>query len=145
MIANNYRTTEVLCTCKMRNEIKTKRNEINRNEIHRNETKFTETRRKNRNETKRNNSKWNKTYFNETISWGNTRQKLSEKNRESIVEKFIVFQVIFKKIVLHLAMTNWLIHRLLTAKRHISDIPAILIFAIQGLRSALTHLHPWHR
>jgi hypothetical protein len=32
----------------------------------------------------------------------------------------------FKKILLHLAMTNWLIHRLLTAKRHISDIPAIL-------------------
>jgi hypothetical protein len=38
----------------------------------------------------------------------------------------IVFQVIFKKIVLYLAMTNWLIHRLLTAKHHISDIPAIL-------------------
>jgi len=33
-------------TCKMRNEIETKRNEINRNE-----TKFTETKR-NRNETK---------------------------------------------------------------------------------------------
>ena len=31
-----------------------------------------------------------------------------------------------KRIVLHLAMTNWLIHRLLTAKRHISDIPSIL-------------------
>ena len=29
----------------MRNEIETKRNEINRNEIHRNETKFTETKR----------------------------------------------------------------------------------------------------
>jgi hypothetical protein len=92
MIANNYRTTEVLCTCKMPNEIKTKRNEINRNEIHRNETKFTETKRNKskrnwpkRNET--NNSKWNKTYFNEAISWGNTRQKLNEKNRESIVEK----------------------------------------------------------
>jgi hypothetical protein len=39
MIANNYRTTEVLCTCKMPNEIKTKRNEINRNEIDQNETK----------------------------------------------------------------------------------------------------------
>jgi hypothetical protein len=26
-----------------------------------------------------------KTYFNETISWGNTRQKLNEKNRESII------------------------------------------------------------
>ena len=43
-------------TCKMRNEIKTKRNEINRNE-----TKFTETKRYrneiDRNETKRNNSK----------------------------------------------------------------------------------------
>ena len=26
-------------TCKMRNEIETKRNEINRNEIHRNETR----------------------------------------------------------------------------------------------------------
>jgi hypothetical protein len=44
-VANNYRTTEVLGTCKMRNEIKPKRNEINRNEIHRNETKFTETKR----------------------------------------------------------------------------------------------------
>jgi hypothetical protein len=33
-------------------------------------------------ETKRNNSKCNKTYFNETISWGNRRQKLDEKNRE---------------------------------------------------------------
>ena len=45
-----------LGTCKMRNEIETKRNEtkrneINRNEIHRNETKFTETKR-NRNETR---------------------------------------------------------------------------------------------
>ena len=43
-------------TCKMRNEIETKRNEINRNE-----TKFTETKRNrneiDRNETKRNNSK----------------------------------------------------------------------------------------
>jgi hypothetical protein len=38
-------------TFKMRNEIETKRNEINRNEIHRNETKFTETKR-NRNETR---------------------------------------------------------------------------------------------
>ena len=38
-------------TCKMRNEIETKRNEINRNEIHRNEMKFTETKRK-RNETR---------------------------------------------------------------------------------------------
>jgi hypothetical protein len=36
-------------------------------------------------ETKRNNSKWNQTYFNERISWGNTRQKLNEKNRESII------------------------------------------------------------
>ena len=43
-------------TYKMRNEIETKRNEINRNEMHRNETKFTETKR-NGNETKRNNSK----------------------------------------------------------------------------------------
>jgi hypothetical protein len=43
-------------TCKMRNEIETKQNEmkrsgINRNKIHRNETKFTGTKR-NRNETK---------------------------------------------------------------------------------------------
>ena len=63
----------------MRNEIETKRNEINRNEIHRNETKFTETKRNGiiQNEIK--------TYFNETISWGNTRQKLNGKNRDSIV------------------------------------------------------------
>ena len=58
----------------MRNEIETKQNEM----------KFTET-KQNRNETKRNNSKWNNTYFNETIPWGNTRQKLNEKNRESII------------------------------------------------------------
>ena len=38
-------------TCKMRNEIEMKRNEINRSEMHRNETKFTETKR-NRNEMK---------------------------------------------------------------------------------------------
>ena len=86
-------TIEIICfinklihsgTCKMRNEIETKRNEINRNE-----TKFTETKRNqneiDRNETKRNNSKWNNTYFNETIPWGNTRQKLNEKNIESII------------------------------------------------------------
>ena len=48
------------------------RNEINRNEI-------------DRNETKQYNTKLNKTYFNETISWGKTRQKLNEKNRESII------------------------------------------------------------
>jgi hypothetical protein len=58
---------------KMRNEIETKRNEINRNEIHRNETKSkrNEINRNeiDQNETKRNNSKWNKTYFNERISW----------------------------------------------------------------------------
>jgi hypothetical protein len=44
--------------------------------------KYTETKR---NEMKRYNTKWNKTYFNETISWGKTRQKLNEKNRESII------------------------------------------------------------
>jgi hypothetical protein len=38
-----------------------------------------------RNETKRYNIKWNKIYFNETISWGKTRQKLNERNRESII------------------------------------------------------------
>ena len=76
-------------TCKMRNEIETKRSEINRNEIHRNETKSkrNEINRNeiDQNETKRNNSKWNKTYFNERISWGNTRQKLNGKNRENII------------------------------------------------------------
>jgi hypothetical protein len=30
-------------------------------------------------------TKLKKTYFNETISWGKTRQKLNEKNRESII------------------------------------------------------------
>ena len=71
-------------TCKMQNET--------RNEIYRNETKPNQTKRNSpkrneiyRKETKRNNSKWNKTYFNEIISWGNTRQKLNEKNRESII------------------------------------------------------------
>ena len=51
------------------------RSEINRNEI-------------DRNETKRYNTKRNKAYFNEAISWGKTRQKLNEKNRESIVHCF---------------------------------------------------------
>ena len=37
-----------------------------------------------RNETKRN-IKWSKTYFNQTISWGKTRQKLNEQNRENII------------------------------------------------------------
>ena len=64
--------TSIMGTCKMRNEIETKRNKSKRNSPK-------------RNETKRNNSKWNKTYFNETISWGNTRQKLNEKHRESII------------------------------------------------------------
>jgi hypothetical protein len=76
-------------TCKMRNEIETKRNKSKRNSPKRNEieTKRNEVNRNeiDRNETKRNNSKWNKTYFNETISWGNTRQKLNEKNRKSII------------------------------------------------------------
>jgi hypothetical protein len=34
---------------------------------------------------------------------------------------------VIKKIVLHLAMKKWLIHRLLTAKRHISDSPAYTV------------------
>ena len=66
---------------------KSKRNETKRNETKRNETKRNEINRNeiDRNGTKRNNSKWNNTYFNETIPWGNTRQKLNEKNRESII------------------------------------------------------------
>jgi hypothetical protein len=57
----------------MRNEIETKRNKSKRNSPKRNETKLTETKRNGiiQNEIK--------TYFNETISWGNTRQKLNEK------------------------------------------------------------------
>ena len=47
-----------------------------RTEIYRNQTKFTET--------KRNGITQNKG-FNVTISWGKTRQKLNEKNRESII------------------------------------------------------------
>ena len=56
------------CTCKMRNEMN--RNDINRKEIHRSETI--------QNDIKL-------TYFNESISWGKTRQKLNEKNSESII------------------------------------------------------------
>ena len=83
-------------TCKLRNETRneiyrneTKRNSPKRNENYRNETKSmrNEINRNeiDRNETKRYNTKWNKTYFNETISWGKTRQKLNENNRESII------------------------------------------------------------
>ena len=83
-----YKRVPVKCETKSkRNETKrnkSKRNASKRNEIYRNETK-SKRNKINRNETKWNNSKWNRTYFNETISWVNTRQKLNEKNRESII------------------------------------------------------------
>ena len=51
-------------TCKVRNEIKTKRNETERNEIKRNETKPNETKsnetKRKRNQTKRNETKFKK-------------------------------------------------------------------------------------
>jgi hypothetical protein len=50
-------------TCKVRNEIETKRNETKPNETKRNQTKLNET---DRNETKRNQTKRNETKRNET-------------------------------------------------------------------------------
>jgi hypothetical protein len=81
----------------MRNEIETKQNETKRNRSKRNEIYRNETKSKqneiNRNEIDQNETKQRsgiiqneiKTYVNERISWGNTRQKLNEKNRESII------------------------------------------------------------
>ena len=53
---NQNKTFMVKGTCKVRNEIETKRNRMKRNEIKRNETKPIETKRNEfkRNETKRN-------------------------------------------------------------------------------------------
>jgi hypothetical protein len=72
--ANETKFTETKRNLPKRNEIDAKRNLPKRNEI---DAK--------RNWPKRYNTKWNKTYFNETISWGKTRQKLNEENRESII------------------------------------------------------------